>query len=614
MLRAPALVLILLVGVAGAAPEGRPDGKLRIALTGRIETLDPAKASSEPSGPSRICVANLFDQLYEYHHLKRPYELKPCLAAALPEVSEDRLVQTIRLKPGVRFVDDICFPGGKGREVKASDVIFCLLRLMDATVGSPARWLLERKIVGLDEFTAASKKAKPDPRRAEYGPAEGFPPVVGLAAVDDHTLRIHLLEPWPELPWVFAGLWLSVYAPEAVKFYGDRIGEHAVGTGPYKVTVFTNNRVLLLQRNPTYRDDRYPGEGNPRDEAEGHLESAGLALPLHEQVEVTAHEDPLAAWAAFHAGKADVAEVARDAFDSVVDPATGRWRDWVKERGITLHRDPRLEIFYDAFNMEDPVIGRPAGEKGRAIRRAICLAANDVWPMTRLYRYRSERVYGPLLPEFEGYDDEFRNDWLPRDDELVGERRAEVVEAAKDILSDAGLDPAKDIPVLKMTISDDRTSEMVFDELKKLVAEAGVRLEPEKVSWPEMQRRLRAKRAQMWTSSWYADYPDAQNFLQMFYGPNSPEPNYTNYKSEEFDSLYREARTLPSGQERTDLLREMQRIAMDDCPWRCRFRRIRWAASHQWLSGYRHNEITPKYFKYCRPDDDRRQKAVENWK
>jgi ABC-type oligopeptide transport system substrate-binding subunit len=118
----------------------------------------------------------------------------------------------------------------------------------------------------------------------------------------------------------------------------------------------------------------------------------------------------------------------------------------------------------------------------------------------------------------------------------------------------------------------------------------------------------------MWSSSWYADYPDSQNFLQLFYGPNGPEPNYTNYRNPEFDELYEEARLLPPSPDRDDLYRLLQGIVADDCIWRFRFRRRRWAASQAWLHGYRHNDVVQKFFKYCRADDAERAKALEAFK
>jgi ABC-type transport system substrate-binding protein len=605
------LLPLLLLAPANAAPEKRAemraDGTLRIALFEKIDSLDPPKATTEAG---RTCVHNLYDQLYEYHHLRRPYELKPCLAAGPPEMSEDGLTQTFTLRKGIRFADDPCFPGGKGRAVSAHDVVFCLLRLMDAHVESPGRWMLERKIVDLDSFTAASAQAAKNPHRSTYGPDEGYPRVKGLQVLDEHTLRVHLLEPMPELAWLLAGTWMSIYPPQAVKLYGDRLSQHVVSTGPYKVTLFLANKTLLLQRSPTYREDRYPTDGRPKDARKGYLDDAGHLLPLHGHVEVKCHGSPVGAWTAFQAGQADVAEVPRDAFTAVIDPSTGRGLPWVQARKVALHEDPRLEVFYDAFNMEDPVLGQPARAKGRAIRRAICLALDDTWVMNEHYRHKAERVFGPLLPEFASYDREFRNDWLPRE----GEAREDAIEAARAELAEAGIPEGKGVPPIRVHILNDPTSRIIFDLFKRQVAEVGLTLEPVPVTWHEMLQVLREKKGQMWTSSWYADYPDAQNFLQLYYGPNAPEPNYSNYHNAEYDELYEDARKLGPGQEREDLYREMQRIVASDCPWRFRFRRIRWAASHSWLSGYRHNDIAPKYFKYCRPDEAVRKKAIESWK
>lgn len=601
------LSLLVLGAPVCADPAERPEGKARYALVGAIETLDPAKCASEAA---RTCVVNLFDQLYEYDHLKRPYALQPCLAEGMPRISEDGRTHTIRLKKGIRYVDDSCFPGGKGREVTAADVVFCIKRVMDAHTKSPGQWILARRIIGLDDFVEASGKVAPNPRRSAYRPIDGFPTVSGLEAPDDHTLRIHLLQPMPELPWILAMQWFSVYPPEAVRAHGERLGRHAVGTGPFQVTLLLDDRKLLLQWNPGYREEHYPDSGTGRDRAQGLLENAGRRLPLNVLVEVTAYKDPLGAWSAFLNGEADCAEIPRDAFQAVVDPSTGRLLPYLAARGVRLHRDPRLEIFYDAFNWEDPVVGGAAGERGRALRRAICLATDDVWAMTRLYTNLSERVFGPILPEMAGYDRAFSNDWLRQEDET----REAALELAREILAEAGIPEARGVPALKMHILDDATSRQVFNILQQQVSEVGIRIEPVPVKWPEMQALLKAKGAQMWTSSWYADYPDAQNFLQLFYGPNAPDPNFSNYQNDEFDALYAQARLMQPGRERDELYQQMQLTVADDCPWRYRFRRIRWSASQPWLSGYRHNDVVAKYFKYCRADEKARAATIAKWK
>ena len=581
----PLLLLLLCAPISWAEddpdkPRVLPRGTLKLVRSGTLDTLDPAKAALELE---RQAVGNIYDQLFEHDHEKRPYELRPAVAAALPEISEDGLVQTIRLRKDIRYVDDRCFEGGRGRAVTARDVRFVILRMMDSQVKSPGQWMLARRIVGLDDFVKASAKIAANPKRFAYRTTEGYPAVEGLDVVDDHTLRIRLLKPMPELAWLLASAWLSIYPPEAVKAYGAGLGRRVVGTGPFKLVIFQPGRSLVVRRNTEFRDP---------------------ARPRVERVELTVAETPLKAWAAFTRGESAWNEVARDAFTAAVDPHTGKLVPHLAKAGITLHRDPRLEIFYDAFNWEDPVVGGKAGEKGRAIRYAISLASDEVYAMTRLYTYRAERVYGPILPELNAYDRTRKNDSMRAPDET----EAEALESARELLAEVGYDEKNPVPTIHMHILSDKTSGYVFDVLKRQVARVGIRLEPIRVTWPNMQAALKAKKAQMWSSSWYADLPDAQNFLQLFYGPNSPEPNYSNYKNDEVDELYEEARALPPGDERDDVLSQMEALVLEDAPWRFRFRRIRWTAIQPWLVGYRHNGVAPKTWSHVAIDPARRPK------
>ncbi len=579
-----ALILgLVLAAQAGPAPQAAPaTGTVRFALVGAIETLDPAKASSEAA---RTCVGNLFDQLYEYAHVDGTPRLVPALAASLPSVSEDGLTQTIQLRKNVSYVDDPCFPRARGREVRAGDVVFCIKRLMDAHTESPNRGLLQRRIRGLDGFSLSSRKPPRNPTRSAYRTTEGYAKVPGLEVVDDHTLRFHLLEPMPAFAWLLASTPLSIYPPEAVRHYGPAFGKRAVGTGPYRLLIRDGVRGLTLRRNPRYRIDLSPPDGR------------GLRhrLPRNDTVVVRAFDDPRVAWSAFLAGEVDCAEVARDAFAATIDPSTGKLLPHLAKRGVQLHRQPRLEIFYDAFNMQDPILGAPAGERGLALRTAICLATDDVWTMARVYAHRAERVFGPLLPELAGYDVAFTNPTLPGE----GETREEALVEARTVLREAGLTDTSTIPPLKMHILPDATSRRMFDIFRRQVADLGLRVTSVPLPWPRMREALRKGQAQIWTSSWRADYPDAENFLQCFFSHNIPEPNTARFHSAEFDEAYTEARGTKPGPEREELLREMQDIAVEACVWRYRFRRIRWTATQHGMTGFRTNDMCPKYFKHC---------------
>ncbi|MDA1196332.1 MAG: ABC transporter substrate-binding protein [Planctomycetota bacterium] len=546
---------------------------LRLAATAPLATLDPAKASSDLE---RVVVSNLFDQLYTHDHDARPFRLQPVLAAGMPEMSPDGLVHTIRLRPDMRYLDDRCFPDGKGRAVTAHDVRFCLLRLMDSTVKSPGQWILARRVKGLDAFVTASANLPENPTRDAYRSTEGYPEVEGIEVVDDLTLRIHLLRPMPELPWLLASPWLSIYAPEGVRVYGKDLGLRAIGTGPFRVTLFQRDKSLLLRRRPEYTSP------------------LGADLPRVETVELAVFQDPLQVWAALMRKEADYAEVPRDVLTEIVQPATGQLIPHLADLGVTLERNPRLEVQYDAFRWSDPVVGGKAGEKGRAIRYAICLASDEDYALKRLYTHQAERVYGPILPELSAYDPTLSNESMRGEDES----EADALDIARQMLADVGYGPKKPVPTIRMHILSDPTSRVVFDLLKQQVARVGITLEAVTVTWPELQEATKRGEAQMWSSAWHADIPDAQDFMQLFYGPNVPEPNYSGYRNREADRLYAAARALPPGEERDDLLNDMEVLVVRDCAWRYRFRRIQWTALYPWVQGYRFNGIAPKDWRH----------------
>ncbi|MFV1957953.1 MAG: ABC transporter substrate-binding protein, partial [Planctomycetota bacterium] len=491
-----------------------------------------------------------------------------------------------------------CFEGGKGRAVRASDVEFCLLRLMDEGSGSRGTWVFREKIVGLDAFTAASRKAAPDPRRASYGEEEGFPAVAGLVAVDEHTLRIVLTAPFPQLPWLLASPWASIYPPEAVAKYGKDLARHLVTTGPYRLRSYLPGMSLVLVGNPTYRERPYPTGGRQGDAEAGLLDDAGRALPLNDMVVIRLLPDRASIWKAFLEGEIDWCPVPTEFVLEAMDPAKRVLRPALRERGVVVEAHPLLEIYYDAFSMKDPVIGAPAGEKGLALRRAICLAASESWTIRDVYRTAAIPVDGPLLDEFPESDPAFQAPWVRQKDET----RTEVLDAAKEILAEVGYSDAASLPVLRKLVPDDPGSRLVFEHFARDVGEVGIRVEPIYASWPEIRKRVGEGKAQMWSSYWLADYPSAQNFFQLFYGPGSPHVLAGGYDDPDFNELYEEARPLGEGEARTKLYRAMQENVMQACPWRFRFRRIRFDVTQPWLHNFRWNEITPRFFETCRVD------------
>jgi oligopeptide transport system substrate-binding protein len=638
----------LLFAGCGADPyPGQPEeGTLRVPLITEMKGFDPTQADEETTS---TMVVNIYDQLYEYHHLKRPFELVPCLAASMPEISADGLTQTIRLKQGVRYCDDPCFPDGKGREVVASDVVFCLKRFMDGQVNSPGVWLIEGRIDGLDEFHDVSLLRPKNAHRSAYPEKEvltnpdlleeeaalarrlrdsharrvaegstdperhvapGYPPVPGLAAPDPHTVVIRLTKPFAELMWVLAMAYTSVYPPEAVAAYGNQFAHHPVTSGPYVLESYARAQKAVLVRNPNYRDDEYPREGTPGDEAHGRLRLAGQKLPANDRVIATVFVETPPMWLYFESGFLDRTGIPKDNFASAIDPETKSVSGLFAERDVRLERDPRLEIIYDCFNFRDPVVGAAAGERGRALRRAMSLATDEAYFTKYLYNDRVSRVEGPIIAEFPEFDPAFVNPWKRRADETY----EQALERGKQVMAEAGMPGGQGVPDLLYETGDSTLDEQFYLAFRTDMARLGLRVTPYRATWQEQMARQRTAKFQISGVSWGADYPVAQNFLQLFYGPNrAPNSNSSNYENPVFDQMYDKALALPPGPERTALYREMQRIVVDDAVWIFRYRREQWGVKHHWLEGYRYNDISPKYFKYCRARATERSSSTTAW-
>lgn len=205
-------VTALLLGACG---DRGPEPDAVFVSVAMIKGFDPIDAGDQYSGGAQ---AQVFEGLYQYHYLKRPLQLQPAIADGFPDISEDGLTYTFRLKKGIVFQDDECFPGGKGREVTAHDFVFCLKRLMGVP-SSTGSWLLEGKLAGVDEWAERSKEQMSQvyDRVNEYYAFEHpdmrevvSEEIEGLRALDDHTLQVKLTEPYPQFMWTLAMIYTVV--------------------------------------------------------------------------------------------------------------------------------------------------------------------------------------------------------------------------------------------------------------------------------------------------------------------------------------------------------------------------------------------------------------------
>lgn len=520
----------------------------RHALDGAPRTLDPVRASTVYAG---FVVANLFDTLYRYRYLARPYELTPNLAVGFPSVSEDGRVYTIALREDAKFSDDPAFPGGVGRPVTAHDLVYSLKRHFDASQRSQGAWLWSGRIEGLDAWGE---------RGADYDES-----VPGLIALDDHTVRIELTEPYPQLIYTLAMPYSALVPREAVEYHGLEFGIRPVGSGPFRLQSF-DRTMARLTRNPDFRRPPLDLAAEGFD-AETHgglgLETLdGRRYPFVDRIEIHFIEESAARWSAFASGEVDNVMVPNEHLDSVLarrDPI--EFRPEYRDR---YHGRAGLEagFVFLGFNMDDPRFGHHPDPDRAAANRALRCAIRQAydWPArNRTFYYGIGQIFPgvipPVVPEF---DPQRSRESVIRD-----------IDGARHLLERHGWTPDK-LPELRYGLVAGVQQRQMYAQFRSQLIELG--FPPEKIrtetfaTFGDFSRALKNRRLDVFFLGWTLDYPDAQNTLQLFYGPfQTPGSNNFNYTDPEFDALYERTLTMQPGPERTRLYREMNDIVIEDC-------------------------------------------------
>lgn len=546
------MVAILLLAACADKSEppagGEAPSTYRHAMDGAPSNLDPAQASNLYASALAV---NLYDTLYRYKYLERPYTLQPNLAEGMPEVSADGLIYTIRLKPGVRFIDDPAFPGGKGRAVLAEDLVYSIKRHFDPAMRAHGAWLWQDRIVGLDEWKRDG---------ADYD-AE----VPGLRALDDRTVQIQLIAPFPQLVHTLAQAYAAVVPREAVERYGAEFAVHPVGSGPYRLESF-HSAGAVLSRNQDFREEPFSPEAEGYDPAtQGALgleRLEGGIPPFADRIEVEFIAEDAARWSAFVAGEVDFIKVPASLFDEVLAQRSPPALKAELAERFRLGAHLESGFVHTDFNMDDPRIGyHPDPDqdvRNRALRCAIVKAFD--WPRrNEIFYYGIGQVFPgiipPAAPEFDPNQD---NASVRRD-----------LEGARDLLSRYGWTPAN-LPVLEYGFPSSVTERQMFEQFRGFMADIGY--PPDRIraltyaTYGDYARAYLNREVMLITTGWTMDYPDAENTMQLFFGPNaSPGANSANYDNAEFNRLYRSSATMQPSPMRTAIYRNMNRLVIEDC-------------------------------------------------
>ncbi len=566
-----------------AASPADPGKVLRYIFPVEETGFDPAYVSDIYSS---IIVDSIFEGLFTYDYLARPAKLIPLTAEALPEVTNEGKTYTIRLKKGIYFAPDPAF-NGKQRELTMADYVYSLKRLVDPKLRSYRASFIEGKVVGLDDVVAQARK---------NGNFDYDRKVAGLELLDRYTLRIHLTKPDYNLEQILAHPATGALAREVVEKYRDEAGhvmDHPVGTGPYRLTEWVHASRIVLEANPAYRGFTwdFQASSDPEDQAII-ARMKGKKMPQIGRIEISVMIENQSQWLAFEKDEVDLFQLQEPLAPQAL--TNGKLKPELVKRGVQLSRiaDPELAYFY--WNMQHPVLGGLSKEK-IALRRALAMAHNIDEELKIVWNSEAVALEYPIPPGVVGHDPAYKSS-------------IQFDLAAANALLDKfgykkGADGYRTLPdgkplVVRHTVRAGSLGQLELEMWKKTYNSVGIRMEGDTRPFADLLKAEKQCLLQSRRFSWLADYPDGDNFMALFYGPNIGQSNGGCVKIPEYDKMYEQTRKLPHGPERDLLYHKMVRLLEVYAPQRLGFARYHNMLAQSRVIGYKKHPILSAEWMY----------------
>ena len=546
-LRALLLISVSLAPLAGqtATNPADPQKILRFVFPAAETGFDPAIARDLYSA---IVMQSVFETLYTYDYLARPAKIVPLTADGMPEISDGGKTYTIHLKKGINFYPDPVF-NGKKRELTMADYVYSYRRLFDPKLASPHTWLFEGKVVGLDDLAAQAKQT---------GKFDYDSKIPGFELVDPYTLRIHLINPDFNLSMILAHEPTGAVAREVVEKYRDTAGQvmaNPVGTGPYHLTEWVRSSRMVLEANPDWRGLTWNfSAGSDAGDQAIVDKLKGKRMPQIGRVEIAVMIEDQSRLLAFQNDEVDLFELQGPLAPQLL--SGGKLKPAFAQKGYQLSRivDPESSYYY--FQMQDPIVGGVDKEK-IALRRAIAMAHNVDEEIRLVWNGEAIALQYPIPPGVVGHDPNYRSSIqfdLPAANALLDKFGYK-----------KGSDGYRSLPngkplTIRYTSRNDTTGQQQAEMWKKTYESIHIRMSGDARPFPDILKAEKSCQLQARTAAWIADYPDGDNFMQLYYGPNTGQNNNGCVKIPEYDALYQQSQKLPDGPDRDLLHHKMARI------------------------------------------------------
>ncbi len=572
LLQQAAACTALAAGVGGgqAAPSAAATSTsagrktLRIALVTPEVGFDPAQINSD--GVSNQLIAQMLESPLMYDYLARPPRLLPRTALALPDVSDDARVFTVRLKPGIFFADDPAFKG-KPRELVAADYVYAIKRYYDPQYNSGDLYRFEStKLLGLSELR---QRALRDKTPFDYDTV-----VAGARVLGRYVFEMQLGAPDPRFINLLAEAGMSgAVAREVVEFYGrENIPAHPVGTGAYRLKSWRRGSRIVMERSPSFRGEVYsgtPAADPPAQAAAQYL--AGKTLPLVDELVFDVVEEAQPRWLSFLDGSYHVLNVPGPFVPRAVPG--GRLAPYLAKRGIRLQQQLEADMVMTYFNMEHPLVGGYAPPQV-ALRRAIALGFDNQAFIRQTYGGMAIRAQSPLTPFTSGFDPAYKSEMGDHDPQRSMALLDTFGYVDRD--GDGWREQPDGRPLVLQLASQAQQQDRANNDLwRRSMQRIGLRIEFEISNWPDLLKRTRSGSLMMWGYAWQSVSSDGSQMLGIAYGPNAAESNDARFDLPAFNALYEKQAALPDGPQRDAVMRQAKDMMVAYMPYKTHAHRMR---------------------------------------
>ncbi len=650
-------------------PYSENEGDLSVlyqSFSERPKHLDPAVAYSENE---YAFISQIYEPPFQYHYLKRPYQLTPLTASKMPEiiylnkqgeklpadVKDSEIAFTdyvITIQPKIQFqphpalaktrqgeylyhhltqeqiqslntLND--FNNTGSRELTAEDYVYQIKRLAYPRTQSPIAEVMKNYIVGFDDFS----KLVSDRKKVDINALS----MAGVKTSDRYQYRIRIKGKYPQFIFWLAMPFFSAMPWEADVFYDQRgladknitLDWFPIGTGPYLLSENNPNRRMILLKNPLFHLEKYPVEGELEDKENGMLTDSGKKLPFIDKVIFMLEKETIPYWTKFLQGYYDASGIASDSFDQAIQ-FTGSGdialTDSMKHIGIQLQTLVETSIFYMGFNMLDATVGGDT-EKARKLRQAISIAV-DYEEFISIFRNgRGIAAQGVIPPGIYGYR-EGKEGFNPYSYNLVNDKvQRKDINTARQLMIEAGypdgIDPkTKEALILyfdttSVSVDDRATMNWYRKQFEKL----GIKLVIRATDYNRFQEKMRTGNEQIFVWGWNADYPDPENLFFLLYGANSKVKyggeNAVNYQNAEFDSLFEKMRNMDNNEQRYQIIQQLQEVVRHDAPWVFGFHPKNFSLFHSWYKNLKPHSMANNRLKYTRIETSTRFEKRQEW-